>query len=79
VPRGFRKTEREADRAFKEFARIQDAVDATPAQTVEGLVAKVRCAKAWAAKGKKMKSLDGGAETMALSILDDLERMAVRS
>ena len=79
APRGFKKAEREANKAFKEFARIQDEVDATPAQTVEGLMAKVRCAKAWAAKGRKMKSLDGCAETMALSILEDLDRLAVRS
>lgn len=79
-PRDFKKTEREANKAFKAFARIQDEVDATPAQTIEGLMAKVRCAQAWTAKGaKKMKSLDAGAETMALSILDDLDQLAVAS
>jgi hypothetical protein len=78
APRGFRKAERECNKAFKEFVRIQDKVDATPAQTIEGLTAKVRCAKAWTAKGKKIR-LDGGADDMALSILNDLDRLAKAS
>jgi hypothetical protein len=50
-------------------------MEATPAKTVEGFMAKARCAQVWAVKRKKMESLDGGAETMALSIFSDLERL----
>jgi hypothetical protein len=79
APRGYKKAQREGNKAFKSFARIQKEIEATPAQTVEGMMAKVRCAKLWAYNKKKMESFEGGAETMALSIFDDLQRLTVTS
>jgi hypothetical protein len=46
------------------------------ATTIEGMLAKIRCASACAIRGK-LDRIDGGsAETMALSIFDDLQQLA---
>lgn len=78
-PRGYKKLVRERDKAFRVYASIEERVAAIPARTVEGLMAKIRCAKAYSKASKVADiSFDCGScgERMAESIFQDIERMA---
>jgi hypothetical protein len=63
--RGFRKAERENEMAYEAYAQIHEAIAATPAATLQGMLAKVRCVR-----------VDGCDEAIALSIFEDIERLA---
>ena len=75
-PRGYKKAEREARRAQREYWDLQEEVVNTPAHTVEGMLAKIRCAEAWEGK-ERLDSIncDCG-EEIALSIFEDIRRLA---
>jgi hypothetical protein len=78
-PRGFKKLERERDKAFEIYADLEERIEATPAATIQGLMAKIRCAQAYSkASDASGISFDGGGcgERMAGSIFCDIERMA---
>jgi len=75
-PRGYRKAEREARKAEREYWRLEQEVAETPATTIEGMLAKIRCAEAWEHEEGRLERIEGCAETMALSIFDDIRRMA---
>lgn len=78
-PRGYRKLKREVDRANKVYSRLEERVATTPATTIEGMQAKLRCALAWQGKfrgnqGSEIDCFAGGCpEAMARSIMWDLE------
>lgn len=72
--RGYKKAQREADRAEREYRRLEDQIAETRAKTFEGMLAKVRCAQAYVKGEVEIGKIDPGAtpEAMALSIFDDL-------
>jgi hypothetical protein len=73
-PRGYKKALRELARASKAYDRLEIEVANTPATTLEGMQAKIRCARAW--EREEIESITGGcAEAMALSIFKDIERL----
>jgi hypothetical protein len=71
-PRGFKKLEREMKKADREYQRIERIIADTRATTFTGLLAKIRCAQAYTKR--TLRCIDNGsaAETMALSIFDDI-------
>jgi hypothetical protein len=74
-PRGYKKALRELARVEKAYTHREIEVANTPATTVEGMRAKIRCARAW--EHEEIESISGGcAEAMALSIFKDIERLA---
>jgi hypothetical protein len=74
-PRGYKKALRELARAGKAYDRLEIEVANTPATTIDGMQAKIRCARAW--EREEIESISGGcAEAMALSIFRDIERLA---
>jgi hypothetical protein len=76
-PRGYKKVAREAERAAREYQHLERRIAETRATTVEGMLAKVRCAHAYA-KSDEIHSIDSGGaeEVMALSIFDDIKLAA---
>ncbi len=89
-PRGYKKLARESDRAFDATTRLENKILKTRATTIEGMIAKIRCAHAQAAHWRsralpglaKLEKLDlheiaGNAEDIALSIFRDIQRLAV--
>jgi hypothetical protein len=79
-PRGYKKAVREAESARREYRRIEVRIAKTRAATVQGMLAKVRCAHAYA-KSDELNSIDSGGaeEVMALSIFDDIKLAAAVS
>ncbi|MCC8964907.1 hypothetical protein H8A95_21975 [Bradyrhizobium sp. Pear76] len=76
-PRGLAKLERERDAALKAYVAIENVIAATRATTSEGMMAKIRCAKAFA-KGRDLYFADGScAQVMAESIFRDVEQFVV--
>jgi hypothetical protein len=74
-PRGDRKAVRKMNRADKTWGRLEDIIRDTRATTVEGMIAKMRCARAY--EGWEHKDVqDRPPHTMALSIMRDLEELA---
>jgi hypothetical protein len=75
-PRGYRKAVREMNRAERAYMRLEAQICETPATTLEGMRAKVRCAQAYM-KEEDIDRIDGGsaAESMAVSIFKDILRM----
>jgi hypothetical protein len=74
-PRGYRKAVREMKQADKAWGRLEIGIRDTRASTVEGMIAKMRCARAyegWADEDVQ----DGPPHQMALSIMDDLQALA---
>jgi hypothetical protein len=47
-PRGYKKAVREAESARREYRLIEDRIAKTRATTIEGMLAKIRCAHAYA-------------------------------
>ncbi|MDP1868457.1 MAG: hypothetical protein Q8L13_19235 [Bradyrhizobium sp.] len=82
-PRGFKKLQRECDRADKVASKLQDQVCGWRATTMEGMLAKVRAAHAtlWCKPDKvfdvSTDNISGCAEEMAESIFRDLQSMAM--
>jgi len=76
-PRGYKKAERETNRARRQYMRLEQENVQTPATTIEGMLAKIRCAEAWEGTGQLENITGGGwAEDMALSIFQDIRLMA---
>jgi hypothetical protein len=74
-PRGYKKAVRELNRAEKVYNRLEAEIYKTPATTIEGMRAKIRCAKAWN-RQEIIERISGGcAEAMALSIFNDIQRI----
>jgi hypothetical protein len=74
-PRGYRKAVREQDKARKVWDRIEIQICDTRASTMEGMIAKFRCARAY--EGWEHEDVeDGPPRRMALSIMGDLEVLA---
>ena len=67
---------REMNRAERAYMRLEAQICETPATTLEGVRAKVRCAQAYM-KEEDIDRIDGGsaAESMAVSIFKDILRM----
>ena len=76
-PRGYKKAVREAEKAAREYQHLERRIAQTRATTVEGMLAKIRCAHAYA-KSDEIDGIEGGGaeEAMALSIFDDVRRLA---
>ncbi|UFX41726.1 hypothetical protein HAP47_0020660 [Bradyrhizobium sp. 41S5] len=72
-PRGYTKAKRKMKRALRVAEQLEEQILNTPAKTLEGLKAKIRCAEAWS--GGKINSIDGCAADMILSIIEDIEDM----
>jgi hypothetical protein len=73
-PRGYKKAGRELARAEKAYLLLEAEVANTRALTIDGMRAKIRCARAW--EREEIGSISGGcAEAMALSIFRDLEQL----
>jgi hypothetical protein len=83
LPRGFKKLEKEMNRADNAASRLEREVCDTRAATIDGMIAKVRAAHAilWckpeAIFDTDMDNLSGCAETMADSIFRDLQHFAL--
>ena len=78
VPRGYRKATREAKKADRVWTRLEKSLGNTRATTFEGMIAKMRCARAyecWVDDDIQ----DGPAHTMALSIIEDLQAIATKA
>jgi hypothetical protein len=75
-PRGFKKAKRECDKAYTSYKQIEDEIADTPATTFQGMLAKIRCAKAYD-KSEKVRGFDSGScgEAMAFSIFEDIEQL----
>jgi hypothetical protein len=75
-PRGYKKAVREKDKAYRASERLEAQIAKTPATTLEGMRAKIRCAQAfeW---DDDIGSIDSGGatEAMALSIFKDVLRL----
>jgi hypothetical protein len=76
-PRGYKTACREKNRAEREYMRIEKEIQNTRATTIEGLMAKVRCAHAYA-KSNETTEFESGScdEVMAVSIFRDIEHLA---
>jgi len=75
VPRGYRKATREANKAGRVWTRLKKSLGNTRATTFEGMIAKMRCARAY--EGWAYEDIqDGPPHQMALSIMDDLQALA---
>jgi hypothetical protein len=73
-PRGYKKMMRELKRVERAYTQLEWEVANTPATTLEGMRAKVRCADAY--DRRDVESISGGcAEAMAISIFKDVRRM----
>jgi hypothetical protein len=59
--------------------RIEEQIAEMPARTFEGMLAKVRCAQAYAKEEIESIEFSGGAEVMARSIFEDLMRIGASS
>jgi hypothetical protein len=77
--RGYKKALRESKRAERNVFRLENEIAETPADTIEGMRAKIRCAGLWG-HGEKVDSITGGCEeAMAVSIFADIQRIAARA
>jgi hypothetical protein len=78
-PRGYKKAEREVKRAERKLLQLEREIANTQATTIEGMRAKIRCARAW--YRDEIETMDGRCtEAMAVSIFKDIGRMtAARS
>jgi hypothetical protein len=77
--RGYKKALRESNRAQRNYYRLENEIAETPAGTIEGMMAKIRCAKLWGYRGE-LGSITGGCEeAMALSIFKDIQRLAAKA
>ncbi|MEH2497923.1 hypothetical protein V1294_004402 [Bradyrhizobium sp. AZCC 1678] len=66
-------------RAERNVFRLENDIAETPADTIEGMRAKVRCAELWR-HGEKVDSIPGGCEeAMAVSIFADIQHIAARA
>jgi hypothetical protein len=76
-PRGYKKAVRERDRADKAYQKIEKEIAKTPAKTVRGMFAKLRCAQHYA-RTSAIDEIDSGGctEVMAISIFNDVKRMS---
>jgi hypothetical protein len=76
-PRGYWKAVKERERADRAYMRIEQQIAETRAKTVEGLIAKLRCARAYA-KSDDIGEIEGGscADQMARSIFQDIRALA---
>jgi hypothetical protein len=76
-PRGYKKAARERDRANKAYQKIEKEIAKTPAKTVRGMFAKLRCAQHYAGTSEIDEIDSGGCtEVMAISIFNDVKRMS---
>jgi hypothetical protein len=76
-PRGSKKAERLVEKARRECDRLEAKVCDTRAYTLEGMFAKIRCAEA--DERDEITGFSGGApETLAISIFQDIKRLAAR-
>jgi hypothetical protein len=75
-PRGYKKAERAANKAMRDYYRLEEAVSETRAATVEGMLAKIRCAEADECGGEITGFNSGCPEVMALSIFQDIKSLA---
>ena len=74
-PRGYWKAKRESDKAQNAYIRIERRMAKTRAKTVQGMLAKVRCAEIYDG-GRRLDFSEGGcSEVMAHSIFRDLRRL----
>jgi hypothetical protein len=75
-PRGYKKAVRERDKAYRASNRLEAQIAETPATTLEGMRAKIRCAQAFECDDDIQNIDSGGAtEAMALSIFKDVLRL----
>jgi hypothetical protein len=76
-PRGYKKAVRERDRAGRASQKIEKEIAKTPAKTVRGMFAKLRCAQHYAGT-TLIDEIDSGGctEVMAISIFNDVKRMS---
>jgi hypothetical protein len=65
------RIQKAGDKAMKEYYRLEDAINETRAATVEGMLAKIRCAEADEC-GEITGFNSGCPEVMALSIFQDI-------
>lgn len=73
LPRGYRKAERERDSAERAYRRIEERIAETRANTLQGMLAKVRCAQAYSESEDPFDFAEGGCpEVMARSIFRDV-------
>jgi len=77
-PRGFRTAKRKANKLYREYERLEERTSHLRATTIEGMMAKVRCARAYA-DGLEISDLQGCAEVMALSLFEDIGHLAGRA
>jgi hypothetical protein len=76
LPRGYRKAKCESDKAHRAYMRLERRIANTQANTLEGMLAKVRCAQTYNETEEGFSFDDGGCpEVMARSIFLDIVRM----
>jgi hypothetical protein len=77
--RGYKKALRESKKAERNYIRLEREIAETPTDTIEGMRAKIRCAQLWGLHGE-LDSITGGCEeAMALSIFEDIQRLAAKA
>ena len=66
-------------RAENHFFGLEKRIAEIPTDIIEGMRAKIRCAKLWA-RPYRLDSIPGGCEeAMGLSMFRDIERLAARN
>lgn len=74
-PRGYKKAAREVKKAERRLSQIEREIANTRAATIEGMRAKIRCARAF--EKEEIESIGSSCtEAMALSIFHDIQRLA---
>jgi hypothetical protein len=78
--RGYKTAVRETDKAYRASERLEAQIAETPATSLEGMRAKIRCAQAFECDDEIGSIDSGGAtEAMALSIFNDILRLTAAS
>ena len=77
--RGYKKALRESRKAERNYLKLEREIAETPTDTIEGMQAKIRCAQLWGYLGELGSITDGCEEAMALSIFEDIQRLAARA
>jgi hypothetical protein len=76
LPRGYRKAKCESDKAHRAYMRLERRIANSRANTLEGMLAKVRCAQTYTERDTGFDFDEGGCpEIMARSIFLDIVRM----
>jgi hypothetical protein len=74
--RGYKKARRESNKAERNCLRLEREIAETAVDTIEGMMAKIRCAQLWGCRSEIDRIVGGCEEAMALSIFSDIQRMA---